>query len=609
MENRRYIVQGIFIFIGLIFLIKLFALQVADQTYYSKAERNIIHPIIEYPFRGLIYDRNGKTIVYNDPIYDLMVVPRDAYIPDTTAFCELLGITIAEFEENIQIAKKYSSVKPSAFLKKISQEEYAKIQDKLFNYNGFFVNSRTVRKYATPILANELGYIAEVDKDELSKDTSQYYRSGDFKGKTGLERFYENDMRGHRGVSYKMVNVRGIDKGSFKAGEYDTAAVPGKNIITTINSELQTYAESLFVGKRGSVVAIEPATGEILVMLSSPSYNPNSLSGRDFSDNFELIARDTNNVLFNRAIMAQYPPGSIFKTVQALVALDKNVIKADEQFFAQVVDSRMGDHAPSGYYDMAKGLEFSSNTYFLEVMKRVVNQGKSSNLFIDSELGLAEWAEAIKKFGFGSPLGLDLPGEKGGNIPDTAYYNKIYGKHRWAYSGIRSLAIGQGEVLVTPLQVANLAAIIANRGYYIRPHLVKAIEVNGVTENLNFEKISTGSHDEYYDAIHEGMARAVKKTAPRAIINDIEILGKTGTAENGVKDESLDHSVFMAFAPKENPTIAIAVYVENSGFGGRAAGMTASLIIEKYLRGYIKKNWYNREEYVIKGDFIDATDN
>jgi penicillin-binding protein 2 len=609
MENRRYIVQGIFVFIGLIFLIKLFALQVADQSYYFKAERNIIHPIIEYPFRGLIYDRNGKTIVYNDPIYDLMVVPRDAYIPDTTAFCELLGITLTEFEENILAAKKYSSVKPSTFLKKISQEEYAKIQDKLYNYNGFFVNARTIRKYATPILANELGYIAEVDKNELARDTAQYYRSGDFKGKTGLERFYENEMRGHRGVSYKMVNVRGIDKGSFKGGEYDTISVPGKNIITTINSELQTYAERLFVGKRGSVVAIEPATGEILVMLSSPSYNPNSLSGRDFGDNFEIIAKDTNNLLFNRAIMAQYPPGSIFKTVQALVALDKNVIKADEQFFAQVVDSRMGDHAPSGYYDMTKGLEFSSNTYFLEVMRRVVNQGKDPNFFVDSEIGFAEWTEAVKKFGFGSPLGLDLPGEKGGNVPDTAYYNKIYGRHSWAYSGIRSLAIGQGEVLVTPLQVANLAAIIANRGTYIRPHLVKAIEENGVTKNLNFEKISTGSHDEYYDAIYEGMAKAVKRTAPRAVINDIEILGKTGTAENGVKDESLDHSVFMAFAPRENPTIAIAVYVENSGMGGRAAGMTASLIIEKYLRGYIKKNWYNREEYVLKGDFIDATNN
>lgn len=609
MENRRYIVQGIFVLIGLVFLVKLFALQVIDTSYQFKAERNIIQPIIEYPFRGIIYDRNKKPIVYNEPIYDLMVVPKDVYVGDTVAFCDLLNITEEEFTQSLNKARKYSAVKPSSFYKKISNEQYASIQDQLYNYKGFFVNARTVRRYTSPILANELGYIAEVDPDELLNDTTNYYKSGDYIGKTGLEKQYESEMRGQRGVSYKMVNVRGIDKGSFNDGTYDTLSKPGNNIISTINTDLQTYAESLFKGKRGSAVAIEPSTGEILVMVSSPSYNPNDLSGRKFSDNFKTIASDTNNVLFNRATMAQYPPGSIFKTVQALVALDKNVIKADEQFFAQVVDSRMGDHAPSGYYDMAKGLEFSSNTYFLEVMKRVVNQGKSSNLFIDSELGLAEWTAAIKKFGFGSPLGLDLPGEKGGNVPDTAYYNKIYGKHRWAYSGIRSLAIGQGEVLVTPLQVANLAAIIANRGFYIKPHLVKAIEVNGTTENLSYEKINTGSHDEYYDAIYEGMARAVRKTAPRAIINDIEILGKTGTAENGVKDESLDHSVFMAFAPRENPTIAIAVYVENSGMGGRAAGMTASLIIEKYLRGYIKKNWYNREAYVLKGDFIDATNN
>ena len=609
MENRRYVVQGIFILIGLIFLIKLFALQVADKSYSFKAERNIIQPVVEYPFRGLIYDRNGKTIVYNDPIYDLMIVPRDAYVADTAAFCALFNITKEEFDLNFQTAKKYSTVKPSAFLKKISQEEYARIQDQLYNYQGFFVNARTVRKYDLPILANELGYIAEVDPNDLEKDSTDYYKSGDYIGKTGLEKYYEPEMRGQRGVSYKMVNVRGIDKGSFKEGAYDTLSVPGKNIITTINAELQTYAESLFVGKRGSVVAIEPATGEILVMVSSPSYDPNLLSGRNFSSNFVTIASDTNNLLFNRAIMAQYPPGSIFKTVQALIALDKNVIKPDEQFFANVAKARMGDHAPTGYYDMAKGLEYSSNTYFSEVMRRVINQGKNSNLFIDSKLGLAEWTEAVKKFGFGSPLGLDLPGEKGGNVPDTTLYNKNHGRHRWAYSGINSLAIGQGEVTVTPLQVANLGAIIANRGYYIKPHLVKAVEENGVTNNLIFERINTGTHDEYYDAIYEGMARAVKRTAPRAVINDIEILGKTGTAENGVKDESLDHSVFMAFAPRENPTIAIAVYVENAGQGGRAAGSTASLIIEKYLRGYIKKTWWKREEYVLKGDFSDQTNN
>jgi len=609
MENRRYIVQGIFVLVGLIFLFKLFSLQVADKTYSLKAERNIILPIVEYPFRGLIYDRNGKTIVYNDPIYDLMVVPRDVYIADTLAFCSLLKISQSEFEEKIQLARKYSTVKPSPFLKKISQEEYARIQDKLYNYNGFFVNTRTVRKYVTPILANELGYIAEVDPNELATDTASYYRSGDFIGKTGLEKYYENELRGHRGVSYKMVNVRGIEKGSFKGGAYDTASVPGNNIITTIDTELQGYAESLFKGKRGSVVAIEPSTGEILVMLSSPSYDPNLLSGRKFSSNYEGIESDTNNVLFNRAIMAQYPPGSIFKAVQALVALDKNVITADEQFYADAARARMADHGASGYYNITKGIQHSSNTFFDEVMRRIVMQKKHPSVFIDSKYGLAEWTEAVKKFGFGSPLGLDIPGEKSGLLPDTTLYNTRIGRHSWKYSNIYSLSIGQGELLVTPIQVANLAATIANRGYYIKPHLVKAIEENGITRSLNFDKIDIGIADEHYDAIYEGMAKAVRKTAPRAVINDIEILGKTGTAENGIKDETLDHSVFMAFAPRENPTIAIAVYVENAGMGGRAAGMTASLIIEKYLRGYIKKNWWNREAYVLKGDFIDETNN
>ncbi len=609
MESRRFVVQGIFILIGLIFLIKLFGLQVADTSYQFKAERNIIQPIVEYPFRGLIYDRNKKPIVYNEPIYDLMVVPKDVEVIDTLAFCDLLQITPTEYVERLTTAREYSRVKPSSFLQKISHQEYARIQDKLYNYRGFFVNPRTVRRYTTPVLANELGYIAEIDPDELEQDSTGYYKSGDHIGKTGLEKSYETLLRGQRGVSYKMVNVNGIEKGSYKNGAYDTASVPGRNLVSTIDLDLQKYGESLMEGKRGSIVAIEPSSGEIIAMVSSPSYDPNDLTGRDFSKNYELIAADTTDPLFNRAIMAKYAPGSIFKTVQAMIALDKGLIRADEEIFCNVATARMGDHAASGYYDVAKGIEFSSNTYFYEVMRRVVRQGVSPNLFIDSKLGLSEWTESVRKFGFGNQLGIDIPGETIGTVPDTTLYNEMHGRHRWGYTGIYSLSIGQGELEVTPIQVANLAAIIANKGYYYTPHLVKGIEKNGEIDPLEFDKINVSEDTSYFPAIYEGMARAAKR-AWRARISDIEILGKTGTVENGIKDESKDHSVFMAFAPREDPQIAIAVYVENAGWGAGAAAVTASLMIEKHLRGYIK-NGTVREKFILDAEFLnfDIEDN
>ncbi|WP_286746538.1 penicillin-binding protein 2 [Roseivirga sp. UBA1976] len=604
LENRRLVIQGLFIFVGLIFLIKLFALQVVDKTYQLKADRNIIHTITEYPFRGLMYDREKRLIVYNEPIYDLMVVPRDLYIGDTAEFCQLFDITEEQFRTNLQKAKEYSGVKPSALLKKIPHEKYAQIQDHMYKYSGLYVNPRTVRRYTKPILATQVGYIGEVSQRDLDRDTTNYYKSGDYKGLTGLEQYYEKALRGERGESRKLVNVNGIEKGSYKNGELDIPSVPGKNLITTIHLELQSYAEKLMAGKRGSLVAIEPSTGEILAMVSVPSYDPNQLSGKNFGKYFEQIKNDTTGPLLNRAIQAKYPPGSIFKTVQALIALDEGVIKPNEPI---IVDRlRLGDHAPLGPYDVARGIEFSSNNYFWEVMRRTVNQNVSSSKFTDTHIGLDKWAEAVRRFGFGSPLGLDIPGEIGGTVPDAEFYHKKYPREKgsWAYSTIYSLSIGQGELEVTPLQVANLAAIIANRGYYVTPHLVKAYEENGEITELEYEKHYTGRGDEYYPAIIEGMVRAVKKTAGRAVIPDIPIAGKTGTAENGVKNESLDHSVFMAFAPADNPKIAIAVYTENAGWGGGASAVTASLVIEKYLRGYIKETWAKREDYILNKKYL-----
>ncbi|KYG78162.1 penicillin-binding protein 2 [Roseivirga spongicola] len=602
LENRRYIIQGLFILIGVVFLVKLFALQVVDKTYQMKAERNIVHTIVEYPFRGLMYDRNEKLIVYNEPIYDIMVVPRDVHVADTAEFCRLFDITKEDFLANMKKARAYSPVKPSAFLKKLSHQKYAEIQDNLYQFNGFYANPRTVRRYTKPILANEVGYIGEVSPRDLELDTTNYYKSGDYKGLTGLEQYYEKELRGERGVSRKVVNVNGIEKGNFKNGELDTASTPGKNLITTIDLELQAYAEKLMAGSRGSVVAIDPKTGEILVMVSAPSYDPNLLSGKNFGKYFQQIKNDTTAPLFNRAIQAKYPPGSIFKTVQALIALDEGVIDAYEPI--KVTLGRLGDHAPAGMYDVARGIEHSSNNYFWEVMRRTVNQGVGNSIFTDTPIGLEKWTAAVKRFGFGSPLGIDIKGEVGGTVPDVNMYNRMHGERRWAYPTIYSLSIGQGELEVTPLQVANLAAIIANKGYYITPHLVKAIEENGVQKPLQFEKHYTGKGDEYYPAIIDGMVRAVKRTAGRALIPDIPIAGKTGTAENGKKDETLDHSVFMAFAPADDPKIAIAVYTENAGWGGGASGVTASLIIEKYLRGYIKETWAKREDYILNKKYL-----
>lgn len=601
-DNRRYVIQGIFIFIGLVFLVKLFAIQVIDEDYATKADRNVIQKIINYPFRGLIYDRKKNLMVYNEPIYDLMVVPREVSISDTLQFCELLGIERSVFEANMQASKKYSWVKPSAFLKKVSQEEYAKIQDELYKYNGFYVNPRTVRSYTEPIMANGFGYTGEISKNQLDRDTSGYYRSGDNLGLTGLERYYEKELRGKRGVSYKKVNVRGIEKGSFKDGALDTASVPGRNLITTIDMDLQMYAEKLLEGKTGSVVAIEPSTGEILVFASSPAYDPNDLSGRNFAKNYAQIASDSSKLLFNRAHMARYPAGSVFKTVQALIGLDEGVIQPNEEIYCDL--SNLGDHAPAGYYDVAKGIELSSNNYFYEVMRRVINQNQNSNPYKDTHLGMENWTNAVRRFGFGGLVGIDIPGEDPGLVPTASYYDKLYGERGWLYRTIYSLSIGQGELTVTPLQVANLAAIIANRGYYIKPHLVKALEKDGVTENIEFEKNYTGKGSDYYPAIIEGMIRAANH-AYRAPIKGIPIAGKTGTAENGLKDENMDHSVFMAFAPVDDPKIAISVYVENAGWGSRAAATTASLVMEMYLKGYIEKDWRNREEFVLKGDFLD----
>lgn len=597
-ENRKYIVQFAFLLIGLIFLIKLFFIQVLDKTYRLAAENNIVQRIVEYPYRGLIYDRNGKLIVYNKPVYDLMIVPKEAQVKDTMVFCNLFNITREEFIKKTSEAKNYSYVKPSAFLKQLSNESFARIQGYLVDYPGFYILPRTVRAYPYKSMANAFGYIGEISKRKLENDTTNYYSQGDYIGISGLESKYEKPLRGRTGVSYKMVNVRGVEKGSFKKGEYDTLPIPGKNLISTIDIDLQNYAETLMERKLGSIVAIEPSTGEVLAMVSAPGYDPNMLSGAEFSTNYVKLRKDTTNPLFNRPLMGMFPPGSIFKIPQALVALQEGEITPQ----TRVMCNRriIGCHGPHTYEDLKGAIKVSCNPYFREVYRRVLNQGVDKNTYIDTEIGLEKWRKHMLSFGFGKPLGIDIPNEKGGYVPEPALYDRIYGDNRWKYSNIYSNSIGQGEVQVVPLQMANFAAIMANRGFYYIPHMIKSIGDKGHPLLKYEEKQFTSIDRMHFNVAVEAMHAVVESGTGqyRAKVKGIEICGKTGTVQN---TQGEDHSVFIAFAPKENPVIALAVYVEQGGEGARAAAGITGLMIERYIKGCTNNT--RLEEYILRGDF------
>ncbi|QYH40238.1 peptidoglycan glycosyltransferase [Algoriphagus sp. NBT04N3] len=599
MNDQRPVVILIFIFlIGAVLLTKLFMIQVVDDSFMKKAERNAIQRVVDHPYRGLIYDRNGKLLVYNNPIFDLMVVPKEFQVKDTTRFLELFGITKEHLIESYNAARKYSWVKPSPMIKQISTTDFAKIQDFLIDYPGLFIMTRSVRSYPEPIAAHALGYIGEISAGQLERDTLKYYSQGDYVGLSGIERYYEKELRGVKGVKYKMVNVRGIDKGPFKDGEYDTASVAGINLTSTIDRELQMYGEMLMQGKTGSVVAIEPKTGEILAMISAPFYDPNQLTGSDFGKTYTRLNRLETKPLFNRPIMAMYPPGSIFKIVQSLIGLQDGILVPETTFACN--RSLVACHNHPSPVNLFGAIRNSCNPYYHQAFRKIINREISSNTFKDTEIGLNDWREKVMKFGLGSPLGVDMVGEKGGDVPSSKLYNRVYGEGRWKYSTIYSLSIGQGELQVTPLQMANLAAIFANKGYYYTPHLIKAVDGDPSKIPAQYRyKNEVGVDARHFDLIQNAMAEALYGTANRAVIKDLVIAGKTGTAQN---PHGEDHSVFVAFAPKDDPKIAIAVYVENAGWGGRAAASTASLMIEKYIKGEITRPAL--QEYVLAGNFI-----
>ncbi|MDH5400199.1 MAG: penicillin-binding transpeptidase domain-containing protein [Cyclobacteriaceae bacterium] len=597
-RERKIIIQIFIVLIGVIFIMRLFNLQLIDETFAQKAQDNIIHKEIEYPYRGLIYDRNGKLLVYNKPEYDLMIIPREAAETDVDKFCAVFNITREQYAERHKAAKKFSSILPSVFIKQLSHEQFASVQDLLIDFPGFKVKARTGRAYTYHSMANALGYVSEISKSKLDRDTANYYKQGDYIGQTGIEAYYEDYLRGKRGIKYKVRNVKGVDKGSFKDGEYDTLAVTGLDLKTTIDIDLQLYGEKLMEGKSGSIVVIEPASGEILSFVSGPSYDPTLLTGREYGNNFQKIALDTAKLLFNRPLMAQYRPGSIFKIIQAMIGLETGVITPQTRI---TCDRRIiGCHGAHSYEDLKGAITRSCNPYFYSVMRQTVLQGRSKDIYEDSRLGLNEWNKHVRSFGLGKPLGIDLPNEQSGLIPDADYYDRAYRGRPWKFSNIYSIAIGEGENMVVPIQMANFATIVANRGHYYIPHFVKEIGDSTSPLDMFKEKHMTSINESHFELAADAMQQVVEMgTGLRARIPGLEVCGKTGTVQN---DPLPDHSVFIAFAPKIDPKIAVSVYVEDSGQGGRAAAAIAGLMIEKYLYGETKRQYM--EDFVLKGEFL-----
>lgn len=602
-DNRKFIVLSIFLFVAISYVLRLFYIQVIDDSYQLSANNQALRHLTQYPARGLLYDRNGKLLGYNEAAYNIMVIPKEVNTLDTLAFCNLVGIEIEDFRKRLEKAKKYSWYKESTFEELIPADQFSVISEKLYQYPGFYSEKRTVRNYPQHNAAHVLGYISEANANTIEKD--HYYKKGDYLGVSGLEGYYEKELRGIKGRKVVMVDVLNRVQGSYKEGKYDTLAVSGTNLSLTLDATIQAYGEQLMKNKRGSIVAIEPSTGEILALVSSPNYDPNLLVGRVRSKNYtQLVKNDSLTPLFNRALMAPYPPGSIYKMIQALIALQEGVITVNTGFVCN--KSLVGCHDHPAPSNLEKAIQFSCNPYFYETFKRMIQQGKYSSNFADAEYGLGEWKKHMDSFGLGTRLAIDQPNVKAGFIPSPSFYDKIYGHHRWAFSTIYSISIGQGEVQVIPLQMANLAAIIANRGYYITPHLIKQVEGQDTIPSIYTEKHYTTVDKKYYDVVVEAMQQVVEAdhgTARRARIDSIAVCGKTGTAEN---PHGEDHSVFMAFAPKEDPKIAIAVYVENAGFGGTWAAPIASLIMEKYLTGTIAHP--EKEKRIFEADFLYPKD-
>ncbi len=587
-EIRRFIIIGGVIFVILIYVVRLFFLQLVNVEYKASADNNAFLKKTLYPARGVIYDRNDKLLVYNQPAYDVMLIMREIQPFDTLDFCRTVGITKEIFDKRIVDIKNralnpgYSSYVPQVFMNQLSTNEYGILQEKLYKFPGFYIQNRTVREYTYPNAALLLGNIGEVNRRDIRAD--DYYVQGDYAGRAGVERSYEKVLRGEKGVEILLRDAHGRIKGRYEEGLYDMAPVSGKNLKLSIDIELQIYAEQLLHNKLGSIVMIEPSTGEVLCLATSPSYDPNLLVGRQRGKNHLLLENDPLKPLFDRSIMGTYPPGSTFKTTQGLTFLQEGVITPERMYScARGYTFRGGKPACHGHGSplaLVPAIATSCNSYFCWGLHDMLDSRKRYPTVQDA---FEKWKGYMVSMGFGYQLGIDLPSEQRGYIPNSKVYDKYY-RGRWNSSTIISIAIGQGEILATPLQICNLASTIANRGYYIVPHVVKEIEDTAL-DSIYMNRKQTLVDTKHYEVIAQGMRAAVVGGTCRGLnMKDVEVCGKTGTAEN---PHGKDHSACMAFAPYHEPKVAIAVYVENGGFGATIAVPMARLMLERYFYGEV----------------------
>jgi len=600
---RDKLLQVLIIVISSILTIQLFNLQVLNKKNSDVSSKASVQKIYNFPERGYLYDRNNKLIVSNQPYYDLLIVPNDVNINDSIKIANDLGISVKDFNTKYKKARKFSPLKASIFISSLTKEEYAKIQEKMWKLSGFFVQKNSKRKYNYSTAANLFGYISEVNDYEIKNNS--YYKSGEMIGRQGLEKTYESILRGEKGVNYFQKDKFNRIIGKFNDGINDTLPTISKKLKLTLDIDLQTYGDSLMNNKYGSIVAIEPKSGEILALVNSPGYDPNLLVGRERSERYRSLNNDSiGKPLFDRGLQGQYPPGSTFKIINALIGLQENIIKQETtfkcdggHFYARNSFMKCHTSEPT-FTNLNNAVYTSCNTYFAKTYRGIIENYDSPSI------GLDKWVNYVKSFGFGNYLGYDHPTGKPGFIPTSAYYNSWY-NNSWKAVTTISNSIGQGEILTTPIQLANFAATIANRGWYITPHFVKEIENDSI--NINYRKKNkTLINSEHFEPVIQGMINVVEKgTATNSIIPNIKIAGKTGTAENfvkinGIKKQLTDHSIFIGFAPANDPKIAVCVFIENGYWGSRWAAPISSLIIEKYINGKIERNWL--EKYILEGD-------
>tara|TARA_B110000046_G_scaffold11262_1_gene11158 strand:- start:2022 stop:3908 length:1887 start_codon:yes stop_codon:yes gene_type:complete len=601
--QKSFLLYFLITIVGIVFIGRLFQLQIIKGESYDPLNNAAVKTIFDYPERGYIYDRNGVLLVANQLSYDVMIQPNKVKDIDTLEFCKLLKIDIEDFIKRYNKASKYASYLPSVFLKQLAKEDFAFLQEKLHKYDGFFIQKRVIRKYPINAAANVLGYIGEVNEQLAKKNT--YYQAGELIGKDGIEKQYEIFLRGIKGKKLFNRNNLNIITGSFKNGEQDTLAYRGKDLTLTLDIKLQQYAQKLMIGKRGGIVALEPSTGEILALVTAPSYDPNMLVGRKRSKNSSILMdpKSLEKPTYDRGLKASYPPGSPFKIMNALIGLQEGVISEQTSFYCyngyrygNRKNEFMGCHCDifGRPIQLKTAISKSCNSYFANTYKRIVEKNKNPSL------GLDNWSAHVKSFGLGNYLGYDLPQGSPGLIPTGKYYDQMY-RYSWNASTNISNAIGQGEVQTTPIQLANFTAAIANKGYFFTPHILKNIDKRPI-ENASFtDKKQTTIDKKHFSPVVDAMYEVFKTgTGKWSQVKGIEICGKTGTSENytvvnGKRIKLEDHSILVAFAPKDNPKIAIAIFVENGGYGSRIAAPITSLMIEKYLNGVISEATMHRE--------------